>query len=186
MNPASLLARITTRARILEIMASAYQRISPEDVVHALGLVNHTGAVLLLRVKWAGQEQFSYDLERMFWFHVIDISNREKWPYPVKMRGQEFYRNMSRLALAENISPNICMECGGSGIEIIEGKLEDCPPCRGSGKSNHSDRSRARMLGMPWPTYQHHWQDRYKRVQQSLDLWESIGLGAVSRRLESA
>lgn len=184
MNPAALLAKVTARALPFEIVPSAYQRISPEDVLHALGLIKHDGASLLIRVKWAGQDQFMRDLDVKFWFAVVDLSNAEQWPYPQKLKGREFYRNMGRLTLAENISPNICLECGGSGMEIKpDGKLDNCSPCRGSGRSQHSDRSRARILDMPWETYRQGWSERYRRVQGMADMWESIGLSVIARRI---
>lgn len=187
MNPAALLVKVTARALPFEIVPSAYQRISPEDVLHALGLIKHDGASLLIRVKWAGQAQFMADLDRKFWVAIMDLSNAENWPYPEKLRGQEFYRNMGRLALSENISPNICLECGGSGLEILpEGKLVDCKPCRGTGRSSHSDRSRARLLNMPWETFRQGWTDRYRKIQGMVDLWESIGLSVVARRIRQS
>jgi hypothetical protein len=169
----------------LEIIPSSFHRICPEDVLHALGKIKHEGASLMVRVKWAAQEQFRYDLEVAFWLAIVDLANAEKWPYPRKFKGKEFYRNMGRLALAENISPNICLECGGCGQEITpEGKLEDCKPCRGSGRSQHSDRSRARILEMPWETFRQGWIDRYRQVQGMADMWESIGLSVIAKSLK--
>jgi hypothetical protein len=183
MNPAALLVKVTARAVPFEIVPSAFHRISSEDVMHALGLIKHDGASLLIRVKWAGQQQFIQDLDLKFWVAVVDIANSESWPYPAKFKGQELYRNMGRMALAENIDPNICLECGGSATQITdEGKLEDCKPCRGTGKSHHSERSRARLLGMRWETFRHGWSERYRKVQGMVDLWESIGLSVISRR----
>lgn len=185
MNPAALLAKITARSVPFEVIPSAYQRITPEDVLHALGGIKHSGASLMVRVKWAGQNQFLQDLEIKFWLTIVNVANAEKWPYPIKKKGKEFYRDMGRLALAENISPNICLECGGSSIQITpEGKLEECSPCRGTGRSHHSDRSRARILGMPWETYRQLWNERYRRVQGMVDLWESIGLSVVANRMK--
>ena len=187
MNPAALLIKVTARALPFEIVPSAYQRISADDVMHALGLIHHDGASLLIRVKWAGQVQFMQDLDIRFWMAIIDLAHSENWPVPEKFKGKELYRNMGRLALAENISPNICLECGGCGMQVSqEGKLADCLPCRGSGRSRHSDRSRARMLGMPWETYRHQWTERYRRIQGMSDLWESIGLSVIAKRLKTA
>lgn len=186
MNPAALLAKVTTRAMPFQVIPSAYQRITAEDVLHALGTIKHDGASLLIRIKWAGQTQFVQDLDIKFWLAIVDLSTSEGWTYPVR-RGSEFYRNMGRLALAETISPNICLECGGTSIEITEeGKIEKCTPCRGTGKSRHSDRSRARLLNMPWETFRQGWTDRYRKVQGMADLWESIGLSVVAKRTKTA
>lgn len=185
MNPASLLSLVTARAKPFEITASSFHRINPEDVLHAMGNIKHEGASLLIRVKWADQKQFTYDLELLFWMAIVNLAQSEKWPYPMKMNGKEFYRNLGRLALSENINPNICLECGGCGKEITEeGKLQDCRPCRGSGKSHHSDRSRARLLGMPWETFRNPWADKYKKIQGMADIWESIALSSISRKFQ--
>jgi hypothetical protein len=187
MNPAALLIKVTARAAPFEIVPSSFQRISPEDVSHALGLIKHDGASLLIRVKWAGQAQFIQDLDIKFWLAIVALSNFENWPYPEKFKGEELYRNMGRLALSESIDPNICLECGGSAIEITpEGRIEKCSPCRGTGKSHHSERSRARILGMAWETYRHVWNDRYRKIQGMVDLWESIGLSVVANRTKIA
>lgn len=185
MNPASLLAIVTARAIPFEVVASSYQRITQEDVLHAMGTIKHEGASYLIRVKWAGQGQFTPELDRRFWMAIVDLSRTERWPYPKNMVGKEFYRNMGKLALTELINPCICIECGGCGKEITqEGKLEDCKPCRGSGKSSHSDRSRARILDMPWETFRQEWIDRYKKIQGIADIWESMALSAMSRKLK--
>lgn len=183
MNPASLLALVTARAIPFEIQASSYQRITQEDVLHAMGSIKHGGASLLIRVKWAGQEHWTPELDRLFWLAICAMAKQEKWSNP-KSGSNELYRKMGQLALAENISPNICLECGGCGKEITpQGKLENCKPCRGSGKSNHSDRSRARLLGMPWETFRESWVDRYRRIQGIADAWESLALSAMHRKI---
>jgi hypothetical protein len=101
------------------------------------------------------------------------------------MEGKEFYRGMARLALAETLNPNICLECGGCGKEVTtEGKLANCKPCRGSGKSTHSDRSRSRMLDMSWETFREQWIYRYRRIQGIADTWESIALSSIHRKIK--
>lgn len=184
MNPASLLALVTARAVPFEIMASSYQRITQEDVLHAMGSIKHQGASMLIRVKWAGQDHWMPELERLFWLGILALSNREQWKYPKVMEGKELYRRMGQLALAESINPNICLECGGCGKEITkEGKLSNCKPCRGSGKSTHSDRSRSRLLDMPWELFRDSWKERYRRVQGIADAWESMALSSVHRKV---
>lgn len=187
MNPAELLAKVTVKAISLEPAIAGYGRFTPEDILHSLGLVKHQGAILLLRVKFCGQNEFLQDLDIRFWMAVGDMALQERWPYPIRHKGKEFYRNMGRLALAENINPNICLECGGSGIEITSsGKLLDCGPCRGSGRSYHSDRSRARLMNMPQGTWREGWDERHKQILNLADQWEDIGLSGMKKRLKSA
>ena len=188
MNPGELLAKVTARAVPLEHAISGFGRFTSEDILHSLGLIPHSGAVLLLRVKYCQQTEFLQDLDIYFWTTIGDLAFQERWPYPIKFKGKEFYRNMGRIALSELIAPHICLECGGTAIEITsEGRLQDCIPCRGTGRSKHSDRSRARLIGMPWQTWsQGGWSDRYRQVQGIADTWESMGLGGMVKRLKTA
>lgn len=183
MNPAELLARITAQTKPLQPVAGDYARLTIEDILHALGNIRHKHASLVLRVKYADQREFISDLEYAFWLEVVDLSNREGWKYPKNLIGKEFYRNLARLVIAENISPFICLECGGSAIDIVNGKVVQCSPCRGTGRSKHSDRSRARILGLSWEGYRDTWAERFDRIAGRLYMWESIGLGSVKKRL---
>jgi hypothetical protein len=186
MNPAELLVLVTAKAIPLEQAISGYGRLTQYDIVYALASVKHPGASLLLRVKFCGQNELIHELDRKFWIAVMTKAEQEKWPYPIKFRGKEFYRNLGRLALSESISTNICLECGGTGHEATEdGKIENCGPCRGSGRSVHSDRSRARLMGMSWSTWNSRWDDHYKQVQQIVDDWQEIGLSGMAKRLKN-
>ena len=187
MNPAELLSKITAKCVPFEQSISGFGHFTHEDILHCLGLIPHSGAVLLLRVKYCGQIEYLQDLDIHFWTTIGDLALSERWPYPIRLKGKEVYRNMGRLALAELIEPRICLECGGTGREITpEGKLGDCSPCRGSGRATHSDRSRARLLGFPWETFRQGWTDRYRQVQGIADTWESMGLGGMAKRLQTA
>lgn len=183
MNPAELLACITARAAPLERLPSANGRITQEDVLHSLGTIRHPGAVLLARVKFAGQQGFVKELDRMFWMAVVDMSVVECWPYPQKLKGSEFYRNLGRLALAETISPNTCPWCGGRARALQGTKIIVCDACDGFGRRRYSGRTRAEILGMPWETFRSPWASRYHRVQCLADSWESIALGGIAKRL---
>ena len=187
MNPGELLAKVTAKAAPLEQSISAFGRFTQSDILHSLGLIPHSGAVLLLRVKYCGQQEFLQDLDIHFWTTIGDLALYEKWPYPIKFKGREFYRNMGRIALAELIEPRICLHCAGTALFINqESKLVDCPECNGSGKARNTQRSRARLLGMPWQTWNNTWQDRYRQIQGVADTWESMGLGGIVKRLKTA
>ena len=186
MNPAELLSMATAKAMPLERFISGYGRITQYDVIHALSSVKHSGAILFLRVKFCGQYEFIEELDHIFWKSVIDLANEEKWSYPRKRIGSEFLRNMGILALSESISTNICLECAGTGMEVSqEGKIVAHGPCRGSGRSIHSDRSRARLMGISWSTWNTSLDDRYRQILQICDLWQEIGLSGMAKRLRN-
>ena len=187
MNPGELLAKVTARAVPLEQAISGFGRFTPEDILHSLGLIPHSGAVLLLRVKYCGQTEFIQDLDIHFWTTIGDLALHEKWPYPIRFKGREFYRNMGRMALSETISCKTCMGCGGTGKNLTpEGKVIDCTDCHGNGRKSPSDRSRARLMEMPWETWRQGWNERYRQIQGIADTWEGMGLGGMVKRLKSA
>ena len=187
MNAGELLARVTARAAPLEQSISGFGRFTTDDILHSLGLIPHSGAVLLLRVKYCQQTEFLQDLDIHFWTTIGDLALSERWPYPIKFKGQEFYRSLGRLALVETISHHVCMLCGGTTKNLTdEGKVIDCPECHGTGRKKPSERFRARLIGMPYETWRYGWTDRYKQVQGIADLWEEIGVGGMVKRLKTA
>lgn len=186
MNAGELLAKVTARAVPLEQSASAFGRYTQEDVLHALGLIAHPTASILIRVKYCHQTELLPDLDLYFWQATVNKALEQGWSYPRKMEGKEFFRNIGRLALSENINPNICLECGGTGKAILNDLLSDCLPCRGSGRSSHPEAARARLIGMPYMSWKNTWADRYRHIQGIADAWESIGLGGVQKRLQTA
>ena len=187
LNPGELLAKITTRSVPLEHVSSGFGRFTQEDILHSLGLIPHSGSVLLLRVKYCGQIEFLRDLDIHFWTTIGDLALSEHWPYPIRFKGKEFYRNMGRMALSENISAKTCLDCAGTGKDLtLQGKVIDCLDCGGTGRKNASDRSRSRHLGMPWETWRQGWNDRYRQIQGVADTWESMGLGGMVKRLKTA
>lgn len=186
MNPGELLAHVTAKAAPLERSISSFDRLSPEDILHSLGLIQHPGAVLLLRVKFCQQTEYLQDLDIRFWMAIGDLAQREKWPYPIKLKGRQFYRNCGRMALSEHISPHICLACAGNSGMILNNKWISCPECSGTGRKRPSESRRARFVGMPFETWRRGWNDRYKRILEIADIWEGIGIGAMKKRLSAA
>lgn len=183
MNPAELLARITAKAAPLSRIPGAHGRITQQDILCALGCIEHAGEGLLMRVKYAGQAEFVADLDRRYWMAVVDLALEQRWPYPRQLVGQEFFRNLGRMALSEHIRPDACHACGGCGKALLGGKVLACSECRGSGRRRVSDRVRARTIGMPWETFRVPWVQRYRQIQGIAHGWESHALGKISWRL---
>jgi hypothetical protein len=186
MNPAELLASMTARSAPLEQSISGFGRFTSTDVLHALGLIKHSGSVLLLRVKYCGQSEFANVLDARFYQAIHVMQANELWPYPIKYQRQNFYLDLSRLALAENIATHICLTCGGSAKEITpEGKLGACKACNGTGRESMSKRSRPRIMRMPRRTWDDRWYEYYKRVLSVANLWEEIGIRGMLKRMKS-
>jgi hypothetical protein len=138
----------------------------------------------LIRVKWLDQTQFIMDLDRLFWLRICQEWAYKRWPQPLKSPGHEFRRNMGRMALAENIDPQICLDCGGVAQQVMTtGKINNCGPCRGLGRVKPTDSARARFMDMPRDTFRSPWGDIYRDVQSVADQWERIALGTLNKQL---
>src|SRR5713226_8019910 len=169
MNPAELIARITAQTKSFQLTAKDFIRLTPEDVAHAMGKIHKRKelkhASLVLRVKYADQKELMRDLEIALWLAVVDMSNRNHWKYPKNRIGKEFYRKMARLAISENVNPQICPKCKGTNIRKLRGgKTTDCGPCDGTGHKFNSERERARFLGLSHMVFIYTWSERYKKV----------------------
>lgn len=195
MNPAELLVLLTARTNKFERMPTGVPLLTQQDIAAALGRIQHRIASLLLRVKYAHQYDFMMELDRLIWLKVVDLWMERGWPYPKHKIGQEFRRDMGRMALAETIWPHTCPWCQGVGSMTIQrrrlrgrkrkqiGAVVMCDGCKGKGIRKPSDRQRAKLMGMPYTTWIHTWSPVYREVQTLIDQVESVGLGAIKKRL---
>jgi len=178
MNAAELLALATARPPNPDSLGGI-PLLTQQDVMYALACIHHDGAALLLRVKYADQRSFIADLDKELCKAVAELWKAKKWG-----EGRlNLLRDMGRMALAEQISPRVCMRCGGWGNDIEHGKVIQCRPCRGTGRKKPSDSSRSRMMGINRDKWRHNWSDKYRYVQAILDEWESLGIGKATAKL---
>lgn len=191
MNPGELLSILTAKTNQFEKLPTGKSEIDQQLLMTALGLIQHRIAPLLLRVKYVHQTDYMPELDRRFWLCVVDLSIAKRWKYPKKRRGEEFYRNLARLALAENIWPHTCVACGGVGHTTVKrrrlrgrkrkriGQVVVCEHCEGKGRKEPSGRQRAKLMEVPYTTWLRHWAGPYKEIQFRLDTIEAIGLGSL-------
>lgn len=201
MNIADLLILATARNVNFDYIPGGKPNITMEDVMYALATVKHGGAELLLRVKYTHDTTFLSDLERKLLMAIADLESVQQRTIPKERQGQEFLRNLGRLALFEQLSPHICMSCGGVGkrlctadmlkamnkhnIAVNEGKILECTTCRGTGRKRPTEHSRAQTMTIPWETWRRTWSGCYMDVQAILIDWEDIGIRKATHRLRA-
>lgn len=132
----------------------------------------------VLRRKWAGfktKEDFSDFLEEIF-------KLSEKWD--IRERREEKLRGLFDLVLFEETSLPTCSYCRGRGERTVQGKLNECQPCRGTGFYRLKDSEKAKYIGIKkqsWRT----WESRYKDIKILLDNHIHSALVSMSEKFDS-
>jgi len=180
MNTGELLSIMTARVATLEKMPTGIPTITQQDVLGAMGMINHPCASLLLRVKYAHQFDFMDDLEHCIMIYIEKLWRDNHWP---RYRGSML--KLCEFLLWEHIWPRRCVSCGGIGEKTVEtGKVYQCGSCKGTGVRKIHDKDRASVLEIPYTTFRRKWSPIYQELLASMDRIEAIGRGALRKRLE--
>jgi len=178
---AELMPALAERCQSWE--AAAFLEIPSEDVAFVLGTLPDKVSKFM-RIKYAAQDEYANEIEIYLLLQILDLATRGKWKYPKDRIGKELLRNIGRMAIAESIFPHVCMTCQGTKSQILlEGKVENCPSCGGSGKRRPSYRERADIMGFKHETWRINWDSRYKECAGILDDWESQAIGKFKKML---
>jgi hypothetical protein len=154
--------------------------LEPNTIAYALSHVKTKGAGYLLRIKYAGEDQWWSDLEYALYFKVIDIATKRSWKTPKQYIGKEPFRRGCKLAIWEKIHPHICPTCLGRAQAMIGAKLEVCGACGGIGRFTIDDQKRLELLSITnWPEYP----ERYSRMLNILTGWELDGLSSMAKAM---
>jgi len=163
--------------------AIKFLEIPAEDLAFVLGTLPDKVSKYM-RLKYVAQSEYINDIEIYLLLEIVDLATKKKWKYPKERIGKEFLRGMGRMAICEGVFPYVCMTCRGTKSQIlIEGKVESCPSCGGSGKRRPSYRERAEIMGFKHETWRINWDSRYKEIAGILDNWESEGIGKFKKML---
>jgi len=175
---AELLTALTERCQ--DPILAHFIDIPPEDVAYALGTME--GKISkYMRLKYAAQNEYRAEVERLLLMDIVTLWLSRGWKHN---KTKDFLRNMGRMALVESIFPHVCMTCQGTKSQILlQGKVENCPSCGGSGKRRPSYRERAGVMGFKPTTWRVKYNNKYLEVLKILDNWESEGIGQIKRKL---
>jgi len=152
----------------------------PEDVAYALGTMpSHISK--FIRMKYIAQNEYRSDIELALLMEIVELWISKGWRHN---KTKDFLRDLGRMALAESIFPHVCMTCQGTKSQILlQGKVENCPSCGGSGKKEPSYRERAMIMGFKPETWRVKWNAKYIEILKILDRWESEGIGQLKAKL---
>lgn len=145
--------------------------LTPQDVAHALGTLKHRYASLVLRVKYAGQDEFKQDLFIGLYTNMMETGAKD-WIRP----RHHWVFDLCRTGLGEFLAPTLCPTCNGLGSFKCGPLTVTCEPCLGTGRYKQPDP--AEIMGVKdW----RRWDGQYRQVLGKLGLWEDIAIGALNR-----
>ena len=153
------------------------QKVGPMAISYGLAKVQDASSKLL-RIKYAGESAWEYDVEIALYSVVVCIATQRKWTdfkHGHPLRGKELLRHMTILALWEHIHHHVCPICKGRANALIEDKLVVCPQCNGAGRSEPTDESRTKYLISATGVHAFDfapWMEKYRRIQDVLRAWE--------------
>lgn len=145
--------------------------VTAEDVAHALGTLKHKYASLVIRVKYAGQEELERDLFVSLYTCMME-SGAKDWIRP----RPRWILDMCHTALSEFLAPALCPDCNGKGEFMHKSLKITCQTCLGSGKFKPIDPQDALNVSH-WKL----WDGQYRQIMGKLSLWEDIAVGALNR-----
>lgn len=164
--------------------------ITAQDIAHGFALINHEGAQLLGRAKYAGQEPAYWGLVAMIIERLTRLAHRHKWG----LNSFQLF-DLSRLAVEETLLPKVCRKCAGRSFvlqpkqafargETAQYIRTDCPQCNGQGSYPWKEYRRVRTMGVGRWYWRHRLKEPYlTRVLPILDRYEDIFYKRLSRSL---
>ena len=194
MNPARAAALLNGRAQSFSIGLGG-DRITDQDIAHALGKLWHEGARLYGRAKWAGQEQYFVPLLAHFLNSVKALQSLDCW---TDIKPGELER-IAKLALVESLYPKLCSTCGGLGALMVEKQKRGrprlkktptavlkipCPKCRGEGIQEHAEFALAKTAQVSRRRWANVWSSRYHgQIMPLVDKYERLFWVGIRRAL---
>ncbi len=184
---AKILSLLTPKVQAFMKNLRGFGGLDQADVAHALGRLHHPVAGLLLRVKYADQQEGLRELERHLIEEVRRVSREERW----KVHRVDLLPRIVRLALVEAISSMTCYACHGTKYRMklnrdgsATGLLVPCRYCHGSGRYRFTDKRCYEILELDRKGWERTWRDRYRgHILPIVDRWESLALGGLRKRL---
>ena len=182
-----MLSLLTPKVQAFMKNLRGFGGLDQADVAHALGHLHHPVAGLLLRAKYADDQQALLKLERRLIEEVERVSMEEHW----RVHKPGLIPLMARLALIETITTMTCFACHGTKYRVKidqdgheTGQVVACRYCDGTGRYRFTDKRCYTLLGIDRKSWERIWRDRYSaHILTIPDRWESIGLGGMRKRL---
>ena len=179
-SKADVLTLLSAHAQTYEISASDWNRLTWEDVAHAIADIKNEGARWLGRIYILDQKEFCLDLIN---YLVRDVIVRRRIKNHTLRLDQ-----VCMLALYNFIGVPWCQTCHGAEQiqdEKIIGKFT-CPDCDGvRTKRKPTERELANTLGVPVSGWHYIWAPRYDEATDTLERLFDIVNGGIAWRVKS-
>lgn len=193
MNPAKAAALLNGRVQSFSLNLGG-DRLSDQDIAHAMAHIWHPGARLLGRVKWAGNDKLSLKLLSMVVTECNHLVVEQGWG---QVNQAELIR-VCKLAVNETVLPKLCPTCRGLGQFVVsQGKVGrppkgakpdlkiECTTCLGTGTIARSEWAMAKAAGLTPGRWRRVWSDRYHdAILPILDRYEAMFWAGMRRALQ--
>lgn len=138
---------------------------------------------LMVMLKWVQDKSVQEPLFYILYDRVVGLAVKRGWKV---RKGEEFLRKLTRLAIAEIATPNLCPTCNGRREVWLRGESlpTKCPHCNGVGVRDMEDQDRAALVGITKSSWCELWRDRYPEVRGIMERVEAAGLSALSRGIQ--
>lgn len=157
--------------------------LTGNDVAGALALGKATRSQsFAVMAKWVQDESAQDRLFYEIYDRVVKLAAKKKWKVAP---GKCWLRKMTRLAIAEHVSPCRCRRCKGRGFLYPPGReAKVCPQCGGSAMGEFMPQSKkAEIIGIPWESWRRKWRWAYAQVLEIIQDEDGKGIAALSRGL---
>lgn len=188
MHPAAAAALLNAKVQRYMVGLGG-ETISAHDVAHGFGLIDHEGAQLLGRAKFAMQRSAELVLIAKLTDVITRHARRQRW-------GLSSFQllELSRLAVEETMQPKVCRKCAGRAFilqpkqtyargEAVQYIRSDCPQCNGRGTYPWREYRRVRNMGVGRWFWRERMREPYMtRILPILDRYEGIFYQRFSQR----
>ena len=160
-NPKELLSLLNQKIQHFALAPGGIPYFTPEYIAGMVSKLENPHIRLYARVKYAQQTGFSEELAHCMRIEASTLSGIGAWRVP----RHEWLLDLSRLALYEDIDPQICPICKGMGQALVNSKIVICRACGGSQRASLMDSDRARFMKIDKSGWSRVWRDRYNDLK---------------------
>lgn len=149
-------------------------KLTAQDISFALAKVSKESAALMEAkyLNWLPSTIKIID-------HLYEWVLKKHWKAPENSDPTDFFRDFAQAVIFEQTSPHTCQTCYGRAKAMIGSKVTECTNCRGTGRKNPSDNSRANKLRVSWSSYRWTWKNRYNLAISYVDSLENDAIEMI-------
>lgn len=168
-NPKELLSLLNQKIQHFALAPGGIPYFTPEDIAGIVSKLANPNTRLYARIKYAQQTGFAEELAHCMRIEARTLSGIGGWRVP----RPDWLLDLSRLAIYEDVDPQICTICKGASQRLINSKIVVCSGCNGSQRATLQDTDRARYMGLDYSNWHKKWKNRYHDLKgHTLYIWD--------------